>query len=153
MKNSFNLFNIVHENFGGRRLEGRKTARRKGPVVIGKVPKQRAVGPYHTNEKARSHTRPLAFSYLKALSPAGDHSDAIPTGTSFQAPTRPPARELHGAGPTSDPALHPLSASTQAPHVAGHPFPRPHSRPPSEQQKKRPQRAAMSCNIPSYRVK
>ena len=105
------------------------------PVVIGKVPKQRAVGPYHTNEKARSHTRPLAFSYLKALSPAGDHSDAIPTGTSFQAPTRPPARELHGAGPTSDPALHPLPASTPAPPVAGHPFPRPHSKPHSEQQK------------------
>ena len=76
------------------------------------------------------------------LSPAGDHSDAIPTGTSFQAPTRPPARELHGAGPTSDPALHPLPASTRAPTVAGHPFPRPHSRPHSEQQKKRPQRAA-----------
>ena len=86
-------------------------------------------------QRAGGPTWPPAFSYLKTLSPAGDHSDAIPTGTSFQASTRPPARELHGAKPTLFPALHLLPASTQAPPVAGHPFPRPHSKPHSEQQK------------------
>ena len=57
--------------------------------MIGKVPKQRAAGPYRANEKARSHTRPLACSHLIVLCPAGHHSDEIPTGNSFQASIRP----------------------------------------------------------------
>ena len=57
--------------------------------MIGKVPKQRAAGPYHANEKARSHTRPLACSHLIVLCPAGHHSDEIPTGNSFQVSIRP----------------------------------------------------------------
>ena len=67
----------------------RKKAPAESPVVIGKVPKQRAAGPYRANEKARSHTRPLACSHLIVLCPAGHHSDEIPTGNSFQASIRP----------------------------------------------------------------
>ena len=104
----------------------------QSPVVIGKVPKQRAAGPYHTNEKARSHTRPLAFSYFIVPCPAGHHSDAIPTGTSFQASTRPPAGNcMERNQPLTPPCTQP-SGTTRAPPVAGHPFPRPSSKPPSE---------------------
>ena len=64
--------------------------------------------------------------------------------------------ELHGAEPTSDPALLPFSTRTPAPSVAGHPRRRYAIHPPSEQQKKRPGqckvrknrlRAVTDCNI------
>ena len=86
-------------------------------------------------QRAGGPTWPPAFSYLKTLSPAGDHSDAIPTGTSFQAPTRPPAGNcMERNQPLTPPCTQP-PGTTQAPPVAGHHLPRPPSKPLSEQPK------------------
>ena len=97
-------------------------------------------------QRAGGPTRPPAFSYLKVLCPAGHHSDAIPTGTSFQASTRPPAGNcMERNQPLTPPCTQP-SGTTRAPPVAGHHLPRSHSKPLSAQQKKRPGQSKVRKN-------
>ena len=54
--------------------------------------------------------------------------------------------ELHGAEPTSDPALLPPIETHPGPVRGGPPAPRPHSKPSSEQQKKRPRAGKVRKN-------
>ena len=78
---------------------------------------------YTERHDIKQHPHAYTLPHIPSnLSPAGDHSDAIPTGTSFQVPTRPPARELHGAGPTSDPVLHPAARDHPGPTRGGPPI-------------------------------
>ena len=131
---------VPHKRFG---LKAQTLA--QGPAVIKKY--NADYGTFQVSKSRRPHLAPCFFLSQNPIPRRGSQRRNS-HGNQFPVTHNSPGGELHGAEPTSDPALHPAARDHPGPPVAGHPFPRPHSKPHSEQQKKRLQRAAMSCNIP-----
>ena len=82
--------------------------------------------------KARGMTQQEA---IKPIPRRGITATQFPRGPVSRPPPDPPAGNCMERNQPLTPPCAQLSDSTKAPPVAGHPFPRPHSKPHSKQQK------------------